>query len=266
MATEFVSVKDLSVIYPGRGGRKTRTASVQAVRGATFNIAEGETLSLVGQSGSGKSTIGRVLCKLLKVSGGEVAVGQFHLDEVKRKDSAEFRRTVQIVFQDPYEALDPRYTISESIEEPLRALTTMTKAARHSKVVESLRRVEIDESLYDRFPHELSGGQRQRAAVARALVIEPRFIVLDEPVSMLDVSIQAGVLQLLRDLQSEFQIAYLFITHDLAVARYMGDRVAVMKQGEIVEIGPADAVVDHPQHAYTRLLLDSVPAIRGLGT
>lgn len=262
---ELLTVRDLDVIYPGRGGRKnSKSSALHAVKQVSLDIGPGETLSLVGQSGSGKSTVGRVVARLQKASAGKVSFAGDDIAKLRGSELKQFRREVQIVFQDPYESLDPRYTIGQSIEEPVRALTDMKKDQRRDRVLAALEQVDLAPTFASRYPHQLSGGQRQRAAIARAVVVQPKFMVLDEPVSMLDVSIQAGVLKLLKELQQETAMAYLFITHDLAVARYIGDRIAVMRAGEIVEVGTAAEVVDTPKHEYTQLLIASAPEIEGL--
>ncbi len=230
---------------------------VRAVDGVSFDVYEGETLGLVGESGCGKSTTAETLLRLREPTDGTVAFDGTNVFE--QEDLSAFRREAQIVFQDPYSSLDPRMTAGEIIREALDVHDWKTPAERRERVLELLELVGLSESQFDRYPHEFSGGQRQRIGIARALALEPEFLVLDEPVSALDVSVQAQVLNLLDDLQNELGLTYLLIAHDLSVVRHIADRVAVMYLGEIVEVGPVDGVFEAPEHPYTRALLDSVP-------
>ncbi|WP_129113208.1 ABC transporter ATP-binding protein [Halegenticoccus tardaugens] len=268
----LVRVRDLRKYYGDGDSLLDRllgrdAGSVKAVDGVSFDIDRGETLGLVGESGCGKSTTGETLLRLREATAGDV---EFDGERVLGMDDAElkaFRRRAQIVFQDPFSSLDPRMTIGEILAEPLRihGLPEDTgdgrsKAEyRRDRAKELLDRVGLSADQIDRYPHEFSGGQRQRIGIARALALEPDFIVLDEPVSALDVSVQAQVLNLLDDLQEEFGLTYLFIAHDLSVVRHICDRVAVMYLGNVVELGPTDDLFDDPQHPYTRALLESVP-------
>ena len=230
---------------------------VKAVDNISFEVRKGETLGLVGESGCGKSTTGETILRLREATDGEVFFdGE---DILKADDLNEFRRRMQIVFQDPYSSLDPRMTIGEIIREPLDVHDIGSKSDREDRVKTLLNHVRLSEKFISRYPHEFSGGQRQRIGIARALALEPDFIILDEPVSGLDVSIQAQILNLLQDLQDEFDLTYLFVAHDLSVVRYISDRVAVMYLGEIVEIGSADEIFDDPKHPYTQALIRSVP-------
>lgn len=237
------------------------TEEVRAVDDITFTIQEGETLGLVGESGCGKSTTAETLLGLHRPTDGQVRFDNEDVHKLQDSDRKAFTRRAQIVFQDPSSSLDPRMTIGETIREPLDAHSTTTKNEREKRVKELLERVGLSADQMDRYPHEFSGGQKQRVGIARALALDPEFIVLDEPTSALDVSVQAQILNLLSDIQEEFGLTYLFISHDLSVVRYLCDRIAVMYLGEIVEIGPTDELFEEAAHPYTRALLSSVPRV-----
>ena len=254
-------VKDLKKYFPVKEGiLLSRTASeVKAVDDVSFEIPEGKTLGLVGESGSGKSTTGYCVLQLIKPTSGSVEFMGKQLTELGREPLRKMRREMQIVFQDPYSSLDPRMTVGDIVAEPLTVHGVGSRRSRRARVRELLEVVGFDPGYTNRYPHEFSGGQRQRIGIARALALGPKLIVCDEPVSALDVSIQAQILNLLKDLQHDFALTYLFIAHDLAVVRSMSDRIAVMQSGKIVEEGPAEEVYETPGHEYTKKLLTSVP-------
>jgi oligopeptide transport system ATP-binding protein len=257
----LLRVRDLHKHFPVRSGILfERTVDhVRAVDGVSFDIAEGETLGLVGESGSGKSTTGYCILQLLKPTSGSIVFEGSELTELGREQMRRMRRELQIVFQDPYSSLDPRMTVGDIVSEPLVVHGIGTKRDRTARVRELLDVVGFNPTYTNRYPHEFSGGQRQRIGIARALALSPKLIVCDEPVSALDVSIQAQILNLLKDLQRDFSLTYLFIAHDLAVVRSMSDRIAVMNRGQLVEIGAAEEVYTNPQDDYTKALLSAVP-------
>jgi ABC-type oligopeptide transport system ATPase subunit len=257
----LLEVTDLEKWFPVRKGILIeRTVDyVKAVDGVSLRIAEGETLGLVGESGSGKSTTGYCILQLLKPTKGSVRFMGKELTTMSSGDLREMRREMQIVFQDPYSSLNPRMTVGNIVAEPLKVHGIGTKRSRVARVRDLLETVGFNPDFTNRYPHEFSGGQRQRIGIARALALNPRLIVCDEPVSALDVSIQAQILNLLKDLQRDLGLAYLFVAHDLAVVRAMSDRIAVMNKGVLVETGDANEVYTNPQQDYTRALLAAVP-------
>ena len=254
-----VEVRNLVKHFPIKSGSLfgRSVASVQAVSDISFDLRSGRTLGLVGESGSGKSTAGRCVLRLLPATSGSVRYRGRDLLNMRKAELRRLRRDLQIVFQDPYASLDPRMTVASIIEEPL--VVHHTKGDRDTRVAELLQLVGLNPEHRNRYPHEFSGGQRQRIGIARALALDPAVIVLDEPVSALDVSIQAGVVNLLEELQDRMGLAYLFIAHDLSVVRHISDEIAVMYLGKIVEIGTRDSVYDSPGHPYTQALLSAVP-------
>ena len=257
----LLEVQNLQVYFPLRKGFFRRaTDYVRAVDDVSFTLYPGETIGLVGESGCGKTTLGRALLRLTEPTAGSILFEGTDLAKLSSGDLRRRRRDLQLVFQDPYAALNPMLTVGEAIWEPMRVHDVGgTRQQQKAKVLELLRTVGLRDEHFQRYPHEFSGGQRQRICIARALALQPKLIVCDESVSALDVSVQAQVLNLLNDLKREFGITYLFITHDLSVARFMSDRLLVMHQGHIVESGPAAAIYAHPQHEYTKGLLASIP-------
>ena len=255
-----MEVADLRVWFPVTGGILRRTTGwVHAVDGVSFEIRRGETLGLVGESGSGKTTVGRTIVRIIEPREGAIRLDGMDLLALRGSALRRQRRRFQMVFQDPYASLDPRQTVGDTLAEPLRTHDLATGPVRSGRIAELLRLVGLDPAFVNRYPHEFSGGQRQRIGIARALAVEPELIVCDEPISALDVSIQAQVINLLEHLQREFGLTYLFIAHDLAVVRHIADRVAVMYLGKLVELASSDALYSRPLHPYSVALLSAVP-------
>lgn len=265
----LLEIRNLSKVFAQNGqmiGAK-RGREVRAVDDVSLDIRAGETLGLVGESGSGKSTLGRLILRLIEPTSGSIRFEGRDLLTVSRSEMRRLRRHLQIIFQDPFASLDPRFRVEDVIAEPLiihgldgvqgKAHST----ALRSRVVELLRAVGLDESALQRYPHEFSGGQRQRIGIARALALRPKFIVCDEPVSALDVSVGAQIVNLLAQLQKDFGLTYLFISHSMPVVRYLSTRIAVMHRGKIVEIGETGPITTHPQHPYTQSLLEAIPQL-----
>ncbi|MFJ2827640.1 ABC transporter ATP-binding protein [Streptomyces sp. NPDC087263] len=257
----LLDVTGLTKHFPVMGGFpiKRKIGAVQAVDGLDFQIAEGESLGLVGESGCGKSTTGRLITRLLEPTAGKISYRGQDITHANRRQLAPVRSEIQMIFQDPYASLNPRQTVGKIISGPMEINAINPAGGRENRVRELLETVGLNPEHYNRFPHEFSGGQRQRIGVARALALSPKLIVADEPVSALDVSIQAQVVNLLQDLQKDLGIAFLFIAHDLAVVRHFSQRVAVMYLGKIVEIANREDLYDNPRHPYTRALLSAVP-------
>jgi len=266
-----IEVRDLRVRFPVYGGVFLgKIAEVKAVDGVSFDLIEGETLGLVGESGCGKTTVGRALINILRsVNPDTIVEGDIwlnlengekvNLTRLSKRAMRPYRRAIQMVFQDPFASLNPRLTVMKIVEEPLLIHTTMAKAERIERVGWLLQKVGLNPEQAQRYPHEFSGGQRQRIGLARALATNPRVIIADEPVSALDVSIQAQVINLMQDLQDEFKLTFLFVAHDLSVVEHVSKRIAVMYLGNLVEIGPSDQVNHDPRHPYTKALLSAVP-------
>ncbi|WP_283776224.1 ABC transporter ATP-binding protein [Virgibacillus pantothenticus] len=247
--------------FPIKGGILKHTIGhVKAVDDISLSIKKGETLGLVGESGSGKSTLGRVLLRLLEPTEGEVLFEGTDISHLNNRKLRKYRKDMQMVFQDPFASLNSKMSVGELIEEPLLVQTSATKSERKQKSIELLEKVGLRANDRAKYPHEFSGGQRQRISIARALALNPKFIICDEPVSALDVSIQAQVLNLMADLQEEFNLTYLFIAHDLSVVKHISDRVAVMYLGRIAELAPKKLLYSNPLHPYTKALLSSVPS------
>jgi oligopeptide/dipeptide ABC transporter ATP-binding protein len=260
VANELLRVDELVKYFPVSAGFLNRTVGhVHAVDGVSFAIKRGEAFGLVGESGCGKTTLAQTVIRLYKPTAGRIL---FNGEDIARLGSAPlraFRRRIQMIFQDPYASLDPRMTVGSIVAEPLEIFGIGSRAQRDERVRELLRITGLNPYMINRYPHEFSGGQRQRIGIARALALQPELVICDEPVSALDVSIQAQVLNLLRDLQSEFGLTYLFIAHNLAVVAYVCDRIGVMYLGKLVELGTVDQIISSPRHPYTQALLSAVP-------
>ncbi|HUB67442.1 MAG TPA: ATP-binding cassette domain-containing protein [Candidatus Methylacidiphilales bacterium] len=259
----LLKVENLKVYFPILGGVfRHKVGEIQAVDDVSFEVRRGETVGLVGESGSGKTTIGRAIIRLTEITAGTITYDGKVISNLSAAAFRPYRKKIQIIFQDPYNSLNPRLSIFEIIGEALEIhFPEMTLAARRDRVAELLGKVGLKRDHLDRYPHEFSGGQRQRIGIARALAVGPEFLVCDEPVSALDVSVQAQIVNLLQDLQEELGLTYLFIAHDLAVVEHISDFVLVMNDGKIVEAATAEAIYENPQHEYTRKLLSAVPKL-----
>jgi len=263
MSDALIDVRDLKVYFSKPGaGLFTSSNTIKAVDGLSFQVASGEVLSLVGESGCGKTTVGRVLTRLQSATSGSALFAGRDILAISQREFRPLRRDIQMIFQDPYASLNPRLTIEQTLREPLmiHKLAANRKAAR-DRVVDMLEEVGLDATILSRYPHEFSGGQRQRIGIARVMIVKPKLIIADEAVSALDVSIQAQVLNLLKRLQRESGVAMLFISHDLAVVRHISDRIAVMREGRIVELTSKSALFEQPEHEFTQRLLKAIPRI-----
>ena len=259
-AAPLLVVEDLKKYYPVRGGVfAAKVGDVHAVEGVSFTVAAGETLGLVGESGCGKSTLGRTIMRLEEPTSGRVLFEGKDVAYASKTELFQIRRDIQAIFQDPYSSLNPRMTVGEIVREPLEVHGMGTKAEQIEKVRALLETVGLTGEMLDRYPHEFSGGQRQRVGVARALALDPKLVIADEPVSALDVSVRSQILNLMVRLQKERNLAYIFISHDLSVVEHISDSIAIMYLGRIVEIGPADEVFANPSHPYTRVLIGAIP-------
>jgi oligopeptide/dipeptide ABC transporter ATP-binding protein len=260
----LLQIRELSKYFPVTHGAivTRKIGDIKAVDRISFELYAGETLGLVGESGCGKTTTGRVILKLIEPSGGQIVYNGRDITRLDKKAMAPLRQEMQIIFQDPYASLNPRLTVGEAIGEPLVAHGMATRAAAKARVLELLRVVGLAPFHYNRYPHEFSGGQRQRVGIARSLVMNPKFVVADEPVSALDVSIRAQIINLLQRIQAEFHLTFLFISHDLGVIRHLSDRVVVMYLGRLAEMAATPQLFAAPKHPYTQALLSAVPSIK----
>ena len=259
MSATVLEARNIVRDYHVGGGLFSKPRTIHAVKGVSFSVEKGRTLAIVGESGCGKSTLARIVTLIDPATSGELFIDGNKIDIARNGLTPEMRRKVQIVFQNPYGSLNPRQKIGDVLAEPLLLNTGMSAAERREKAMAMLIKVGLGPEHFNRYPHMFSGGQRQRIAIARALMLNPSFLVLDEPVSALDLSVQAQILNLLKDLQDEFGLTYVFISHDLSVVRYIADEVMVMYYGDVVEHGSRDAVFGDPQHTYTRSLFAATP-------
>ena len=261
----MIEIKNLKKYFPIKGGFfNSKKGDVKAVENITFKIPEGEILGLVGESGSGKTTLGRSIIRLIEPSEGEIYYNDKNILKFNEKDMRSLRKEFQIIFQDPYASLYPRKKIFDIISQGLKIHTNMTKQEIYEKVSSIIKEVGLQEEHLNRYPHEFSGGQRQRISIARALATKPRLLICDEPTSALDVSIQAQILNLLKDIQDELHLTMLFISHDLPVIRQMCNRIVVLKDGNVCEINDSESLFKQPQHSYTKQLIDLMPKIESL--
>ncbi len=257
----LLEIKNLSVEYKSQRGILGEKETIHAVNNLSLDIKKGEILAVAGESGCGKSTLAKAIILLEAASNGEIIFDGKNILQMQKAELKEFRKKAQMVFQNPYASLNPKMKIFDTLKEPLKINTNLTDEEIRQKVVETACKVGLDKDCLNLYPHEFSGGQRQRIAIARALILNPEFILADEPVSALDVSIQAQIINLLKDLKDDFNLTFLFISHDLSVIKYLSDRVAIMYLGEIVELGKTDEIFFTPEHPYTKALLSSVPKI-----
>ena len=257
----LLEIKNLSVEYKSQRGILGEKETIHAVNNLSLDIKKGEILAVAGESGCGKSTLAKAIILLEAASNGKIIFDGKNILQMQKAELKEFRKKAQMVFQNPYASLNPKMKIFDTLKEPLKINTNLTDEEIRQKVVETACKVGLDKDCLNLYPHEFSGGQRQRIAIARALILNPEFILADEPVSALDVSIQAQIINLLKDLKDDYNLTFLFISHDLSVIKYLSDRVAIMYLGEIVELGKTDEIFFTPEHPYTKALLSSVPKI-----
>ncbi len=265
MANNLIVIKNLYVEYNTKKGIFGLEQTVHAVNGVSLDVQKGEILAIAGESGCGKSTLAKAIMMLVKSSKGSICLDDVDiLNLSKQYDLKEYYKKVQMIFQNPYSSLNPKMKIGEILREPLEINTNLSKAEIDKIIEEKILKVGLDKNCLDLYPHEFSGGQRQRIAIARSLVLNSEFIIADEPVSALDVSIQAQIINLLKQLKNDFNLTFLFISHDLSVIKYLSDRIAIMYLGEIVEIGKTEEIFNNPRHPYTKALLSAVPEINGV--
>ena len=266
MSEKFVQIKNLNVLYETKKNAFGNIQKVYAVNGVDLDVNKGEILAIAGESGCGKSTLAKAVMKLVDINSGEILVDGIDISKIKKNgELRKFCQKVQMIFQNPYSSLNPKMKIGEILREPLDINTKLCAKEKDAKVKETIKKVGLDESVLNLYPHEFSGGQRQRIAIARALILDPEFIIADEPVSALDVSIQAQIINLLKQLKDDYNLTFLFISHDLSVIKYLSDRVAVMYLGEIVEQGKTEEIFAQPKHPYTKALLSAVPELNNDG-
>lgn len=265
MANNLIEIKNLYVEYNTKKGIFGLEQTVHAVNGVSLDVQKGQILAIAGESGCGKSTLAKAIMMLVKSSNGSICLDDVDiLNLSKQYDFKEYYKKVQMIFQNPYSSLNPKMKIGEILREPLEINTNLSKAEIDKIIEEKILKVGLDKNCLELYPHEFSGGQRQRIAIARSLVLNPEFIIADEPVSALDVSIQAQIINLLKQLKNDFNLTFLFISHDLSVIKYLSDRIAIMYLGEIVEIGKTEEIFNNPRHPYTKALLSAVPEINGV--
>lgn len=261
MSDTLFQIKNLKKHYLLNKGFLKKPTVIKAVNDISFEVKKGEVFSIVGESGCGKSTVAKLLMNIEKPTSGEIFFGNKDIMKYNKKELGEYRKRVQIIFQDPYSSLNPRWKVGKIIAEPLKLNSNLNKNEIKKEVLTIMKKVGLQEGWYERYPHQFSGGQRQRIGIARALILKPEVIICDEPVSALDVSIQAQVLNLLLNLQTEFNLTYIFISHDLGVVEHISDRIIVMYFGEIVESSSVEELFANPQHEYTKTLLNAIPII-----
>lgn len=262
MPNDLVKIKNLHVVYQTKKNAFGVSQDVHAVNGIDLDIKKGEILAIAGESGCGKSTLAKAIMHLVDIKNGEIIIDGKNISTLKKHSELKnFYEKVQMIFQNPYSSLNPKMKIEQILSEPLKINTDLSKAEIRKKVLETIEKVGLDESILNNYPHEFSGGQRQRIAIARSLILNPEFIIADEPVSALDVSIQAQIINMLKELKNKFDLTFLFISHDLSVIKYLSDRIAVMYLGEIVETGITEEIFNEPKHPYTKALLSAVPEL-----